>query len=129
MRRMLTAAVAVCCLLLSGCDSDCDVDPGALAGMSKKDVLRLVFRKCSADENGEIKIGIWQLLRDGGYQDLYFKSFNDAANDAVLMSSDDWEIAHKHRYRLSIPFVKEEGLRVFFDKGVVVRVGKSVWSD
>lgn len=121
-------AVGLFCVFHSGCDTEPDVDPNSLIGMSKGDVLRLVFERCPKNANGEINIGTWEIEKNGkrSYMNFYYKSLKDAADDTRLMGNDIWEILKKERFSVSI-LTKVECLDLFFEKGVVVKVEKNYW--
>ena len=71
---------------------DSDFVPAPLIGLTKEEVLELAFDQYpkSGDELNIVVQGINKYGKLGHYHSLYYKTLEDAKNDASLMGSDIW---------------------------------------
>ena len=140
MCKRLLFLVLSCVFLLTGCGSQEKkhrLDPDALVGMTKDEVLTLAFAKCPRGHNGELVIRVREINLVTGEScpgnkscmDCEFKTLADAKSAAVLKNSDNWELDQITVSSSSFPFSEFEGLNLHFTDGRVVKAGKIRWSD
>lgn len=120
MRILLLISIII---FLTGCNSGVDINPKI--GMSKKEVLRLIFDKCPKDENGEINIKVVE-NRKTSYENFYYKSLKNAMEDIRLMNSNFWEIKNNYKFSFS-NLLKEKYLEIHFEKGRVIKLEDTYW--
>ena len=128
MRKTLLFFMLSCMFLLSGCGSKKThhLDPNALVGMTKDEVLTLAFAKCSKTTTGGLYIYVQEINCFAGHE---FNTLADAKSAAVLKDRDIWELDEIKVSTSSFPFSAREGLVLYFTDGRVVKVGKSLTSD
>jgi len=133
MRKTLLFLMLSCLFLLTGCGSKKThhLDPNALVGMTKDEVLTLAFAKCSNGPTGRLFIYVQETNNAGGkyYAGHEFETLADAKSAAVLKDRDVWELDEIKVSTSSFPFSAREGLVLYFTDGRVVKVGKSLMSD
>ena len=133
MRKTLLFLMFSCLFLLTGCGSKKThhLDPNALVGMTKDEVLTLAFAKCSNGPTGVLFIYVQETNNAGGkyYAGHEFKRLADAKSAAMLKDRDVWELDEIKVSTSSFPFSAREGLVLYFTDGRVVKVGKSLTSD
>ena len=128
MRKTLLFLMLSCMFLLSGCGSKKThhLDPNALVGMTKDEVLTLAFAKCSKTTTGGLYIYVQEINCFAGHE---FNTLADAKSAAVLKDRDIWELDEIKVSTSSFPFSAREGLVLYFTDGRVVKVGTSLTSD
>ena len=128
MRKTLLFFMLSCMFLLSGCGSKKThhLDPNALVGMTKDEVLTLAFAKCSKTATGGLYIYVQEINCFAGHE---FNTLADAKSAAVLKDRDIWELDEIKVSTSSFPFSAREGLVLYFTDGRVVKVGTSLTSD
>lgn len=128
MRKTLLFFMLSCMFLLSGCGSKKThhLDPNALVGMTKDEVLTLAFAKCSKTTTGGLYIYVQEINCFAGHE---FNTLADAKSAAVLKDRDIWELDEIKVSTSSFPFSAREGLVLYFTDGRVVKVGTSLTSD
>ena len=133
MRKTLLFLMLSCLFLLAGCGSKKThhLDPNALVGMTKDEVLTLAFAKCSKTTTGRLYIYVREINNAGGYYFAghEFNTLADAKSAAVLKDRDIWELDEIKVSTSSFPFSAMEGLVLYFTDGRVVKVGTSLTSD
>ena len=104
-------------------EDDSDFDPAPLIGLTKEEVLELAFDQYpkSGDELNIVVQGINKYGKLGHYHSLYYKTLEDAKNDASLMGSDIWITGTRIKFSFLL-FKKEEAFVFDFDDGKVVKV-------
>ena len=128
MRKTLLFLMLSCVFLLTGCGSKekkHHLDPNALVGMTKDEVLTLAFAKCP-DKIGVLHISVQET---NCYASHEFKTLADAKSAAVLKNSDTWQLDEMKVSRSSFPFSERELLVLHFTDGRVVEVGTTRISD
>ena len=128
MRKTLLFLMLSCLFLLAGCGSKKThhLDPNALVGMTKDEVLTLAFAKCSKTTTGGLYIYVQEINCFAGHE---FNTLADAKSAAVLKDRDIWELDEIKVSTSSFPFSAMEGLVLYFTDGRVVKVGTSLKSD
>ena len=128
MRKTLLFFMLSCMFLLSGCGSKKThhLDPNALVGMTKDEVLTLAFAKCSKTTTGGLYIYVQEINCFAGHE---FNTLADAKSAAVLKDRDIWGLDEIKVSTSSFPFSAREGLVLYFTDGRVVKVGTSLTSD
>ena len=128
MRKTLLFLMLSCLFLLAGCGSKKThhLDPNALVGMTKDEVLTLAFAKCSKTTTGGLYIYVQEINCFAGHE---FNTLADAKSAAVLKDRDIWELDEIKVSTSSFPFSAREGLVLYFTDGRVVKVGTSLTSD
>ena len=128
MRKTLLFLMLSCLFLLAGCGSKKThhLDPNALVGMTKDEVLTLAFAKCSKTTTGGLYIYVQEINCFAGHE---FNSLADAKSAAALKDRDIWELDEIKVSTSSFPFSAMEGLVLYFTDGRVVKVGTSLTSD
>ena len=133
MRKTLLFLMLSCMFLLSGCGSKKThhLDPNALVGMTKDEVLTLAFAKCSNATTGRLFIYVQETNNAGGkyYAGHEFETLADAKSAAALRDRDIWELDEIKVSTSSFPFSAMEGLVLYFTDGRVVKVGTRLTSD
>ena len=133
MRKTLLFLMLSCMFLLTGCGSKKmhHLDPNALVGMTKDEVLTLAFTKCSKTTTGRLFIYVQEINNAGGkyFSGHEFKTLADAKSAAVLKDRDIWELDEIKVSTSSFPFSAREGLVLYFTDGRVVKVGTCQTSD
>jgi hypothetical protein len=133
MRKTPPFLLLSCLFLLTGCGSKKThhLDPNALAGMTKDEVLTLAFAKCSNATTGVLFIDIQEINNAGStcFAGHEFKTLADAKSAAVLKDRDIWELDEIKVSTSSFPFSAREGLVLYFNDGRVVKVGTRRISD
>ena len=133
MRKTLLFLMLSCLFLLTGCGSKKThhLDPNALVGMTKDEVLTLAFAKCSNGPTGGLFIYVQEVNNAGGkyFAGHEFKRLADAKSAAVLKNSDTWQLDEIKVSRSSFPFSERELLVLHFTEGRVVEVGTVRISD
>ena len=133
MRKTLLFLMLSCLFLLTGCGSKKThhLDPNALVGMMKDEVLTLAFAKCSNGPTGGLFIYVQEVNNAGGkyFAGHEFKRLADAKSAAVLKNSDTWQLDEIKVSRSSFPFSERELLVLHFTEGRVVEVGTVRISD
>lgn len=128
MYKRLLFLMLSCVFLLTGCGSKekkHHLDPNALVGMTKDEVLTLAFTKCP-DKIGVLHISVQETNCYAGHE---FKTLADAKSAAVLKNSDTWQLDEMKVSRSSFPFSERELLVLHFTDGRVVEVGTTRISD
>ena len=120
---MLNSILFLVCCLLVGCRTN--ITPDQLYGMTKEDVLKLVFSRCKRTSNDEIVIGIRKSQSDKEryeiytYGDHFFKSLEEALCDKQLNGCSLWIIDRRHR----LSFIqRDRAFAVYFEDGIVKRI-------
>ena len=133
MRKTLLFLLLSCLFLLTGCGSKKThhLDPNALVGMTKDEVLTLAFAKCSNATTGRLFIYVQETNNAGGkyYAGHEFETLADAKSAAALRDRDIWELDEIKVSTSSFPFSAREGLVLYFTDGRVVKVGTCQTSD
>ena len=133
MRKTLLFLMLSCVFLLTGCGSKKThhLDPNALVGMTKDEVLTLAFAKCPLGHNGELFLYTEETSQYGNkyFCGNEFKTLADAKSAAVLKNSDTWQLDEMKVSRSSFPFSERELLVLHFTDGRVVEVGTTRISD
>ena len=133
MCKTLPFLMLSCLFLLTGCGSKKThhLDPNALVGMTKDEVLTLAFAKCAKGPTGGLFLYVQEINNAGGtyYAGHEFKTLADAKSAAVLKDRDIWELDEIKVSTSSFPFSAREGLVLYFTDGRVVKVGTSLTSD
>ena len=114
-------------LLVSVAERDSDFDPSPLIGLTKEEVLELAFDRYPKIGHGELNIIVQRTNKYGKlgpYENLYYKTLEDAKNDASLMSSDIWETNERKKFSI---FQKVEIYVFYFANGKVVNVERKNW--
>ena len=133
MSKRLLFLMLSCVFLLTGCGSKekkHHLDPAALVGMTKDEVLTQAFAKCP-DKIGVLHISVEETTQYGTrhFSGHEFKTPTEAKSAAVLKNSDTWQLDEIKVSRSSFPFSAMEGLVLYFTDGRVVKVGTSLTSD
>ena len=112
-------------VLVSVAADDSDFDPAPLIGLTKEEVLELAFDQYPK-YGDELNICVRRINQYGNpsLHNLYYKTLEDAKNDASLMSSDVWETNEHVTFNCFI-FKKMETFVFHFDDGKVVKVRKT----
>ena len=112
-------------VLLSGRSRSPAFDPSPLIGLTKEEVLELAFDQYTK-YGDELTICVRRINQYGNpsLHNLYYKTLEDAKNDASLMSSDVWETNEHVTFNCFI-FKKQETFVFHFDDGKVVKVRKN----
>ena len=126
-QKLLLLIISI--FFLTGCDSSIsNIDTNSLIGMSKEEILKLIFEKCPKDKYGETNIGAWEI--ENGRRlyliNFYYKSIQAAMKDDRLMNKNIWEMKAKCKFPFSI-YQKEESLEIYFEKGYVIKVKRKYW--
>ena len=133
MRKTLLFLMLSCLFLLTGCGSKKThhLDPNALVGMTKDEVLTQAFAKCPLGRNGELFLYTEETSQYGNkyFCGNEFKTLADAKSAAVLKNSDTWQLDEMKVSRSSFPFSERELLVLHFTDGRVVEVGTTRISD
>lgn len=129
MYKKLLFLMLSCVFLLTGCGSKekkHHLDPAALVGMTKDEVLTQAFAKCSKTTTGGLYIYVQEINCFAGHE---FNTLADAKSAAVLKNSDTWRLDEIKVSRSSFPFSERELLVLHFTDGHVVEVGTVRISD
>lgn len=121
-QKLLLLIISI--FFLTGCDSSIsNIDTNSLIGMSKEEILKLIFEKCPKNKYGETNIEAWEI--ENGRRlyliNFYYKSIQAAMKDDRLMNKNIWEMKAKCKFSFSI-YQKEECLEIYFEKGYVIKV-------
>jgi len=116
------------CVFISKRYRDPVFDPTPLIGLTKEEVLKLAFDQYPKIGHGELNILVHQISEYGNtlYNNLYYKTLEDAKNDTKLMSCDVWETNERKKFSISI-FQKVEVYVFYFENGNVVDVKTKIW--
>ena len=134
MYKRLLFLMLSCLFLLTGCGSKekkHHLDPAALVGMTKDEVLTQAFAKCPLGHNGELFLYVEETSQYGTnhFCGCEFKTLTEAKSAAVLKNSDTWQLDEIKVSRSSFPFSERELLVLHFTDGRVVEVGTVRISD
>ena len=133
MRKTLLFLMLSCFFVLTGCSSKKThhLDPDALGGMTKDEVLTQAFAKCPLGRNGELFLYTEETSQYGNkyFCGNEFKTLADAKSAAVLKNSDTWQLDEMKVSRSSFPFSERELLVLHLTDGRVVEVGTMRISD
>ena len=108
---------------------DSAFDPTPLIGLTKEEVLELAFDRYPKIGHGELNIIVQRTNKYGKLgpcENLYYKTIEEAKNDAKLMSSDIWETNERKKFSISI-LQKVEVYVFYFENGKVVNVERKNW--
>ena len=98
-------------------------DPSPLIGLTKEEVLELAFDQYTKTRDGELVIRVQSINQYGNksYSTHYYKTLEEAKNDAELMSCDIWQTNPRKKFSISI-YQKLEFYAFYFENGNVVGV-------
>ena len=105
-------------------------DPAPLIGLTKEEVLELAFDQYPKNGHGELNICVQRINqygRLGPYENLYYKTLEEAKNDPKLMSSDIWETNERKKFSLSMIQRPREVYVFIFENGKVVNVKTNIF--
>ena len=114
-------------IFISERSRDPTFDPTPLIGLTKEEVLELAFDRYPKIGHGELNIIVQRTNKYGKlgpYENLYYKTLEDAKNDAILMSSDIWRTNERKKFSI---FQKVEIYVFYFENGKVVNVETTIW--
>ena len=98
-------------------------DPTPLIGLTKEEVLELAFDQYTKSRDGTLGIRGQSINQYGNksYSNHYYKTLEEAKNDAKLMSCDVWQTIGRKKFSISI-YQKLELYTFYFENGKVVDV-------
>lgn len=98
-------------------------DPAPLIGLTKEEVLELAFDQYTKTRDGELVIRMQSINQHGNksYSTHYYKTLEEAKNDAKLMSCDIWQTNPRKKFSISI-YQKLEFYSFHYENGKVVGV-------
>ena len=104
-------------------------DPSPLIGLTKEEVLELAFDQYPKNGRGELNILIHEINQYGNtsYVNRYYKTLEEAKNDARLMGWDVWETNGRKKFSLSLFQIPVEYYVFYFEDGKVVNVETTIW--
>ena len=110
-------------VLVSVAEDDSDFDPAPLIGLTKEEVLELAFDQYTKSRDGTLGIRGQSINQYGNksYSNHYYKTLEEAKNDAKLMSCDVWQTIGRKKFSISI-YQKLELYTFYFENGKVVDV-------
>ena len=104
-------------------------DPAPLIGLTKEEVLELAFDQYPKNGRGELNILVHEINQYGNtsYVNRYYKTLEEAKNDARLMGWDVWETNGRKKFSLSLFQIPVEYYVFYFEDGKVVNVETTIW--
>ena len=126
---LLAVLVLLVFVLVSVAEDDSDFDPAPLIGLTKEEVLELAFDQYPKNGRGELNILVHEINQYGNtsYVDRYYKTLEEAKNDARLMGWDVWETNGRKKFSLSLFQIPVEYYVFYFEDGKVVNVETTIW--
>ena len=103
-------------------------DPAPLIGLTKEEVLELAFDQYPK-YGDELNICVRRINQYGNtsYVNRYYKTLEEAKNDARLMGWDVWETNGRKKFSLSLFQIPVEYYVFYFEDGKVVNVETTIW--
>ena len=110
-------------VFISGRSREPAFDPAPLIGLTKEEVLELAFDQYTKSRDGTLGIRGQSINQYGNksYSNHYYKTLEEAKNDAELMSCDIWQTNPRKKFSISI-YQKLEFYSFHFENGKVVGV-------
>ena len=110
-------------VFISGRSREPAFDPAPLIGLTKEEVLELAFDQYTKSRDGTLGIRGQSINQYGNksYSNHYYKTLEEAKNDAKLMSCDVWQTIGRKKFSISI-YQKLEFYTFYFENGKVVDV-------
>ena len=110
-------------VFISGRSREPAFDPAPLIGLTKEEVLELAFDQYTKSRDGTLGIRGQSINQYGNksYSNHYYKTLEEAKNDAKLMSCDVWQIIGPKKFSISI-YKKMELYVFYFENGKVMDV-------
>lgn len=90
-KRMLFSCVGFLCLLLAvGCEKEFPLQPDALIGKSKKEVIALTMAFAERTSNDEVNFAIQN--PNGHFENYYYRTPIEAEQAGRLQKSNVWQV-------------------------------------